>query len=156
MDKDLTMRSDRYLALTATQHRQLRDALQERRRHTLKQSGGGVHSGRGMFEQQDMPQGLQHVRIYVRKHGDKPGYYTSLAAMAGESRSQVGGAAGSALDRIGDAALGASGVLGGVAGLTAATGIGVPAAIAEGGLAAGLGAVGSVAKGADMLVDVFR
>jgi hypothetical protein len=85
------MRSDRYLALTATQHRQLRDALQERRRNALRQSGSGVHSGRGMFEQQDMPQGLHNVRIYVRKHGDKPGYYTSLAAMAGE---QHGGAAG--------------------------------------------------------------
>ena len=146
------MRSDRYLALTTTQHRQLQDALQERRRNALRQSGSGVHSGRGMFEQQDMPQGLHNVRIYVRKNGDKPGYYTSLATMAGE---QHGGAAGSALDRFGDAALGASGVLGGVAGLSAATGIGIPAAIAEGGIAAGLGAVGSVAKGADMLIDAF-
>ena len=47
------------------------------------------------------------------------------------------------LGSIGDAAAGAAGAVGGLAGLSAATGIGVPAAVAEGTLAAGLGATGA-------------
>ena len=60
------------------------------------------------------------------------------------------------LGSIGDAALGASTTVGGIAGLSAATGIGVPAAVAEGTLAAGLGATGAVLKGADRIVDALR
>ena len=60
------------------------------------------------------------------------------------------------LGSAGDAALGASSAVGGIAGLSAATGIGVPAAVAEGTLAAGLGATGAVLKGADKIVDAFR
>eukprot|EP01043_Picozoa_sp_COSAG02_P011133 COSAG02_NODE_405_length_23022_cov_14.617764_17_plen_148_part_00 len=147
------MRSDNYLAITPTQHRQLSETLQSARRQAMTQHGAGLHSGRGMYEQQDMPQGLHHVRVYVRKHGDRPGYYTTLAHMADP---QGGGGEGSALDRFGSAALGASGVVAGAAGLSAATGIGLPASIVEGGLAAGLGAVGGIAKGADMLFDAFE
>ena len=57
------------------------------------------------------------------------------------------------LSSVGDAALGASTTVGGIAGLSAATGIGVPAAVAEGTLAAGLGATGAVLKGADAIVE---
>ena len=65
-------------------------------------------------------------------------------------RAQVGdGWLGSA----GDAAAGAATVVGGLAGLSAATGIGVPAAVAEGTLAAGLGATGALLHGADTLLS---
>eukprot|EP01046_Picozoa_sp_COSAG06_P110121 COSAG06_NODE_56630_length_283_cov_3.130435_1_plen_86_part_01 len=60
------------------------------------------------------------------------------------------------LGSIGDAAAGAAGAVGGLAGLSAATGIGVPAAVAEGTLAAGLGATGALLHGADKVVDAFR
>jgi hypothetical protein len=59
------------------------------------------------------------------------------------------------LGTAGDATLGASTTVGGIAGLSAATGVGVPAAVAEGTLAAGLGATGAVLKGADAIVDAF-
>ena len=67
-------------------------------------------------------------------------------------RAQVGdGWLGSA----GDAAAGAATVVGGLAGLSAATGIGVPAAVAEGTLAAGLGATGALLHGADTIAGAL-
>eukprot|EP01046_Picozoa_sp_COSAG06_P024472 COSAG06_NODE_1995_length_7888_cov_6.408910_4_plen_194_part_00 len=60
------------------------------------------------------------------------------------------------LGSIGDATAGAAGAVSGLAGLSAATGIGVPAAVAEGTLAAGLGATGALLHGADKIVDAFR
>ena len=71
---------------------------------------------------------------------------------AADPRQQIGNGW---LGTAGDAALGASTTVGGIAGLSAATGIGVPAAVAEGTLAAGLGATGAVLKGADRIVDAF-
>ena len=67
-------------------------------------------------------------------------------------RAQVGdGWLGSA----GDAAAGAATAIGGLAGLSAATGIGVPAAVAEGTLAAGLGATGVLLHGADTIAGAL-
>ena len=60
---------------------------------------------------------------------------------------------GSWLGSVGDAAAGAATAVGGLAGLSAATGVGMPAAVAEGTLAAGLGATGAVLKGVDSMYE---
>ena len=60
---------------------------------------------------------------------------------------------GSWLGSVGDAAAGAATAVGGLAGLSAATGVGVPAAVASGSLAAGLGAAGAALKGADSVYE---
>ena len=138
-------RKHKYLAVTATQARQLEQALQHARR---AQRGDGLHSGRGMMEQQDVPEALYRVKIFVRKYQSQPGYYTTLGDMAGAGK-------GSVLDRFSGAALGVSGALTGLAGLSAATGVGLPAAVAEGTLAAGLAGVGGLAAGADRIVDAL-
>ena len=138
-------RRHKYLAVTATQARQLEQALQHARR---AQRGAGPHSGRHMMEQQDVPEALYRVKVFVRKYQDQPGYYTTVGDMAG-------GGQGSVLDRISNASLGASGALTGLAGLSAVTGVGLPAAVAEGTLAAGLGAVGGFAAGADKIADAL-
>ena len=96
-----------YLALTAMQARQLADALQ-----ASHQSGCGVMTGRQMAEQVDIPPALAHVRIYVRKHQDKPGYYSSLGHLAG------GSWAGDVAETLGGVSgtLGTAGLVAGLAG----------------------------------------
>ena len=101
-----------YVALTAMQARQLSDALQSSQRQHRQRSGSGAMTGRQMAEQIDIPPALAHVRVYVRKHQDKPGYYTSLDHLAG------GSWAGDAAETLGgvSGALGTAGLVAGLAG----------------------------------------
>ena len=88
-------RSDNYLAVTATQARHLREVLQQARRG---QRGAGPLDGR-MAEQEDVPAALRRVRLFVRKHGDRPGYYTTLADLAGANPAASAGRIGEVVPR---------------------------------------------------------
>ena len=91
----MTKRGDKYLAITATQARHLRDALEDARRG---QRGAGPLDGR-MAEQEDVPAALRRVRLFVRKHGDQPGYYTTLADLASANPAASAGRIGEVVPR---------------------------------------------------------
>ena len=89
-------RGDRYLAVTATQARHLREALRSARQ--AAQRGGGPLDGR-MAEQEDVPAALRRVRLFVRKHGSQPGYYTTLADLASANPAASAGRIGEVVPR---------------------------------------------------------
>ena len=91
----MAKRSDNYLAVTATQARHLADALRACRH---AQRGAGPLDG-SMAEQEDVPAALRRVRLFVRKHGERPGYYTTLADLAGANPAATAGRLGEVVPR---------------------------------------------------------